>query len=341
LPPLQGRMRGAAKLSVCQPPPHVQNAIPKGELALSKKIWPLIGLVAVVVSIWLLYHELRDISFAELGDSFAAIQTRDWAMAIGATLVAYAALAGYDHIALTHLRRPVSWLFVTLASFTAYALSHNIGASVFSGAVVRYRAYSSRGLTASEIGMLVAFCSFTFALGTLLLTGLVLILEPEVAERFVGLLPVEASAATGGAILALVALYVAGSWLGLRPFRIGSFELQYPRLPIVVRQLLIGPLEIAAAAAIVYFALPAAGNPGYPIVLGIFLISFSIALISHAPGGIGVLEITFLTGLPEMDPADVLAALIVFRLLYLIIPFMLSLVTIVLFERAQYRRDGR
>jgi len=319
----------------------VQNAIQKGEESLSKKIWPLIGLAAVAVSIWLLYHELRGISFAELERSLSAIRGRHWALAVGCTLVAYAALAGYDHIALMHLRRRVSWVFVTLASFTAYALSHNIGASVFSGAVVRYRAYSSRGLTGSEIGVLVAFCSFTFALGTLLLAGLVLVFEPEVTERFVGLLPVEASAATGFLLLAFVALYVAGSWLGLKPLKLGRFELQYPRLPIVARQLLIGPLEIAAAAGIVYFALPAVGNPRYPMVLGIFLVSFSIALISHAPGGIGVLELAFLTGLPDMDQADVLAALIVFRLLYLIIPFVLSLFTILLFERAQYgRKDG-
>jgi uncharacterized membrane protein YbhN (UPF0104 family) len=297
-----------------------------------------VGLAAVAVSIWFLYHELRGISFAELEESFAAISKRNWALAGAATLAAYAALAGYDHVALMHLRKRVGWVFVTIASFTAYALSHNIGASVFSGAVVRYRAYSSRGLTGSEVGMLVAFCSFTFALGTLLLTGIVLVLRPEVAERFVDVLPMEASATTGFVLLALVGLYVTGSWLHLKPLRIGSFELQYPRLPIVARQLLIGPLELAAAAAIVYFALPAAGNPGYLVVLGIFMISFSIALISHAPGGLGVLELAFLTGLPDMDQADVLAALIVFRLLYLIVPFVLSLFTILLFERAQYAR---
>lgn len=301
----------------------------------------MVGLAAVAVSIWLLYHELRGISFAELEDSFAAIRARNWALAGAATLVAYAALAGYDHIALMHLRKRVGWVFVTLASFTAYALSHNIGASVFSGAVVRYRAYSSRGLTGSEVGMLVAFCSFTFVLGTILLTGIVLVLRPDVAERFVDVLPLEASATTGFVLLALVGLYVIGSWLHLKPLHVGRFELQYPRLPIVARQLVVGPLELAAAAAIVYFALPAAGNPGYVVVLGIFLISFSIALISHAPGGIGVLELAFLTGLPDLDPADVLAALIVFRLLYLIVPFVLSMVTILLFERAEYgRRDG-
>ena len=45
-----------------------------------------------------------------------------------------------------------------------------------------------------------------------------------------------------------------------------------------------------------------AGNPGYLAVLGIFVISFSAAQISHAPGGLGVLEVVFLAGLSDIDP---------------------------------------
>jgi len=283
---------------------------------------------------------LRGLSFGEFKQSLAAISLRDWLLAAAATVAAYAALAGYDHIALLHLRRHVSWLFITVSSFTTYALSHNIGASVISGGVVRYRAYSSRGLSVGEIGVLIAFCSFTFVLGTILLGGIVLVLHPELTERFVDVLPMEASASTGYVLLALVALYVIGSWLGLRPLKIGSFELHYPRLPIVLRQLVIGPLELAAAAAIIYFALPDAGNPGYMMVLGVFLVSFSAALISHAPGGLGVLELVFITGLPDMEKADVLAALLVFRLFYLIIPFIMALVVITLFERSEYSRHA-
>jgi len=106
----------------------------------------------------------------------------------------------------------------------------------------------------------------------------------------------------------------------------------------VARQLLAGPIELAGAAAIIYFALPEAGNPGYVVVLGIFLASFTLALLSHAPGGLGVLEVTFLTALPEMNPNDVLAALIVFRLLYLLIPFGLSLFVVLAFEKTQLGR---
>lgn len=305
-----------------------------------KYIWPVIGLAAVAFSIWLLYHELRHLSIGELWDSLAAIQPQNWLLSIAGTLLAYAALAGYDHVALLHLRRKIGWLYITLSSFTTYALSHNIGASVFSGSVVRYRAYSAKGLSTAEVGVLVAFCSITFALGTIMTAGFVLIIEPELAERFVDVLPVEASAATGWFLLALVGLYVLGSALGMRPLSIGSFKLYYPRLPIVVRQLAVAPVELVGAAAIIYFALPEAGNPGFMIVLGIFLISFSAALLSHAPGGLGVLELVFITGLSEMEPADVLAALLVFRLLYLIVPFVMALFVVLGFERSQLARQA-
>lgn len=308
-------------------------------MKVKKYIWPVVGVAAVAFSVWLLYHELRGLSLDELWDSLTAITGRDWLLAAAATLVAYGALAAYDHLALLHLGKRVGWLYITVASFTTYALSHNIGASVFSGSVVRYRAYTAKGLSGAEVGVLVAFCSFTFALGTIVLTGLVLILEPELTERFVDVLPVEASAATGIFLLALVALYVGGSALGLRPAKLGPVEVTYPRFRIALRQLVIAPIELIGAAGIIYFALPEAGNPGFMIVLGIFLISFSAALLSHAPGGIGVLELVFITGLSEMEPVDVLAALLVFRLLYLIVPFVMALFVVLGFERWQFSRE--
>lgn len=301
-----------------------------------KYFWAIVGAFTVVVSVWLLYREVRGLSLEELGDSLQAISWQSWVLSGGCTLLAYAALAGYDRIALTHLNKKIGWLFITICSFTTYALSHNVGASVVSGGVVRYRAYSSKGMTPAEIGVLVAICSFTFMLGTVLLAGIVLIAVPDITERFGDVLPVSASAATGYGILALVALYVAGSFLKLRGFSIGPVKIVYPSPRVTMMQLIVAPLELIGAAGIIYFALPEAGNPGFMIVLGVFLASFSAALISHAPGGLGVLELVFVMGLPDMDPADVIAALLVFRLFYLIIPFAMAIIVILLFERSQF-----
>ena len=306
-------------------------------MTLKKYLWPVVGGATIAVCAWLLYKELRGLSLDDVWDSLSAITPLHWLFAGLSTLVAYAALAGYDRIALMHLGRPVNLWFITVTSFTTYALSHNVGASVISGGVVRYRAYSSKGLSGREIGALIAICSFTFALGTLLLTGVVLILKPHITERFGEGFPIDASSATGYTILAFIALYVVASFLRLRPITIGSTRLNYPLPKVVLPQLVIGPLELIGAAGIIYFALPEAGNPGFIVVLGTFLASFSAALISHAPGGLGVLELVFVMGLPDMEAADVIAALLVFRLFYLIIPFAIALGVIFVFERTQFR----
>ena len=232
-------------------------------------IWPIVGLCAVVVSLWILASELKGESVASgIWHQLGSISLTNYGLAFLSALIAYAALAWYDRIALLHLGiTHISLPFITACSFTTYALSHTIGASVFSGAMVRYRAYSSKGLSAAQVGLLVAVCSFTFALGVVMLGGIVLVLEPDELRR------------------------------------------------------------------IIYFALPEAGNPGFFVVLAIFLGSFSAALASNAPAGAGVFDLVFINALPSIPKAKVLAAVLLFRLFYLLIPLAFALVIVVLFER--------
>jgi uncharacterized membrane protein YbhN (UPF0104 family) len=310
----------------------------------SEFIWPLIGLGAVVVSGYFLYQELQTTSLSAIGHAILAIPPHRILLAALSTLVAYAALAWYDRIALLHLGvRNISWLFVSLCSFTTYALSHNIGASVFSGALVRYRAYTAKGLTAAQVAVLVALCSFTFFLGTVLLAGAVLVIDPSLLTRLDGKLPSfltdpKIALIVGFGMLGFVALYAVGSILRLRPLHIRSFKLEYPRPGIMGRQLLAAPLELLGAAGIIYFALPEAMNPGFVPVLAIFLASFSVALASNAPGGLGVFEIVFITAMQITDPSQkdaVIAAVIVFRIFYFWIPALISILVVVAFERAR------
>jgi glycosyltransferase 2 family protein len=306
-------------------------------------VWPLIGLAAVAVSLWLLHREFKGEAVGpEVWDYLKSISVGNYLLAGLSTLVAYAALAWYDRIALLHLGvKNISWVFISLCSFTTYALSHNIGATVFSGGVVRYRAYHSKGLSAAQVAVLVAVTSLTFLLGTVLLGGLISVLEPEQLSRFHGMLPHKLRFLTepttarlvGVVFLTGVAVYVLGSIFRFRPVIIRGFKLEYPKSEITARQLLAAPLEICGAAGIIYFTLPEAGNPGYFIVLGVFVASFGAALWSSAPGGIGVFEWFFISAMPEMPKTQVLAALLVFRLTYLLIPLFLSIFVIIAFER--------
>lgn len=310
-------------------------------------IWPAIGLIAVVVSGWLLYNQLRGLSLADIGASLAAIPPHRYGLAGLATLVAYGALAWYDRIALIHLGvKHISWTFVSLCSFTTYALSHNIGASVFSGALVRYRAYTAKGLSAPQVAVLVALCSFTFGLGNVLLGGLVLVIDPTLLTRLEGLLPTAltnpvTARVLGFAMLGFVAVYVAGSLMHFKPIKVRNFVLAYPRPEVMVRQLIAAPLELIGAAGIVYFCLPAHIEPNFIVVLAVFLAAFSAGLASHAPGALGVFEVIFLTAMPDIPKPDLLAALVIFRLFYLLIPFAMSIVVVLMFERARLAKAWR
>jgi uncharacterized membrane protein YbhN (UPF0104 family) len=305
-------------------------------------LWPLVGLIAVVASLYLLYHEFKGENVgADVWEAIKAIPPHNYIAAGFCTILAYLALAWYDRIALLHLGvTHISWPFVAICSFTTYALSHNIGASVFSGAMVRYRAYSTKGLTAAQVAVLVVLCSYTFGFGNVLLGGVLLTYDPALMQRLSGFLPEifthpHMARLVGLGCLAFVALYIVGSLMHFRSLQLGRFKIEYPRPEIMVRQLFAAPLELIGAAGIIYFALPVDANVGYLVVLGAFLLSFSAALVSHAPGGLGVFELLFIKIMPDVPQVKVLAALLIWRLFYLIIPLLSALVVVALFERGR------
>jgi uncharacterized membrane protein YbhN (UPF0104 family) len=313
-----------------------------------ERLWPLVGLAVVIASFYLLYNEFKGESLgAEVWADLKAVPASHYLAAGASTLLAYAALAWYDRIALLHLGvKHISWVFISICSFTTYALSHNIGASVFSGAVVRYRAYSSKGLTASQVAVLVVLCSYTFAFGNILLGGLLLTSNPGLMQRLSGMLPdivtnPNTALAIGLVCMAAVGLYVMGSLMHFRPLTIGKTHIVYPRPEIMVRQLFAAPAELIGAAGIIYFALPETGNPGFLVVLGTFLLSFSAALVSNAPGGLGVFELLFIKAMPDVPRVEVLAALLVFRLFYLIVPLLIAIIVVVIFERGKLIESWR
>jgi glycosyltransferase 2 family protein len=66
--------------------------------------------------------------------------------------------------------------------------------------------------------------------------------------------------------------------------------------------------------------------------LVIFLTAILLGTVSHAPGGLGVIEVTMLIGLPQFQREELLAALLTFRALYFVIPVLLATLTLGLRE---------
>ena len=55
-----------------------------------------------------------------------------------------------------------------------------------------------------------------------------------------------------------------------------------------------------------------------------FLTATLLGTVSHAPGGLGVIEVDHALGLPQFQREELLAALLTFRALYFVLPLCLA-----------------
>ena len=75
---------------------------------------------------------------------------------------------------------------------------------------------------------------------------------------------------------------------------------------------------------VVYVLLPDDPHIGFITLAVIFVSATLLGFASHSPGGIGVFDAAMLVALWQFDKEDLVAGLLLFRLLYYIAPFALS-----------------
>jgi uncharacterized membrane protein YbhN (UPF0104 family) len=278
----------------------------------------------LVAAIWVVQREVRHLRLEDVAAAIADIPLRALAVALGLTLLSYAILTFYDRLGTIYAGHKMSYGRVAFASFCAYALSHNLGFAAVSGAAVRFRLYSHWGLTPLQIGKVVVFCNLTFALGGLVLGGFILVLEPGAVPFFGEHLPLVVMRGIGAAMWATAGAYIVFSRVK-NAIRLFGHEVPFPQTGTAGLQVLLASIDVAVTAAIVYALLPAGTPPSYPRLLAVYVASYSAGLATNLPGGIGVFDSAMLLGLsPYLPPADVVGAILIFRLYYYIIPLLLA-----------------
>jgi uncharacterized membrane protein YbhN (UPF0104 family) len=75
-----------------------------------------------------------------------------------------------------------------------------------------------------------------------------------------------------------------------------------------------------------YMLLPAEPNIGFVTLAVVFVSATLLGFASHAPGGLGVFDAAMLVALWQFDKEQVLAGLLLFRVLYYLVPFAIALV---------------
>jgi uncharacterized membrane protein YbhN (UPF0104 family) len=284
-----------------------------------------LSLTIIIVAVVALYHILSDLDVEALLD---ALDATDWrSLVISGFFVAagYLSLTFYDLFALRTIGRyDVPYRIAALAGFTSYAVGHNVGASVFSGGAVRYRIYSAWGLGVIEVTKICFIAGLTFWLGNATLLGIGVLKAPQ-AARAIDQLPVWLNRVMALAILIVLSAYVAWVWVKPRVIGREGWQVTLPGGPLTLLQIGIGILDLFCCALAMYMLVPDEPNLGFITVAVIFVAATLLGFASHAPGGLGVFDAAMMVALWQFDKEDLLAGLLLFRLLYYIIPFMLSL----------------
>src|SRR5690349_1286421 len=297
------------------------------------KPW-LIGAVVLLIAV-LLVHTLRGVllefSYSDLLEAIRATSPGALGLALLATLVSYVALSGYDVSSLRYVGAKVSYPVAAETSFIAYALSNTVGLGVLTGGAVRLRLYGAMGLEAGTISRAIAFNGVSFMLG-ISVVGAAALLWGATSVAPVLHLPPLLLQLGAALILAGTAILLYLCRDGQERRLLGRFTLRLPSMSLALQQLVISAIDIAATAAVLWFLLPD-GAVEFPVFMGFFAIAVVAGVLSHVPGGLGVFEAIMLLALRDHVPAEALAAaLVLYRLIYYVLPLLLALTLLLAHE---------
>ncbi len=294
----------------------------------------LIG-VAVCLAAFLVYRSLSRYSWDEIEESVLSISRYRLVAALGFVALSYFCLTLFDTLAVRYAGARLPYRNTALASFTGLSIGHTVGMAALSSGAVRYRFYARWGLTPQQVGKVIVFCGVTVGIGLCVLAGLALLIDIGRPDEMLGLYPTT-RALLGLSCLAVPAAYLAACAFIRRPLRIRSWTFEMPSVPLALGQIVVGGANFACVAACIHQLLAAFSDTSYLEVATAYVTANMAALISHVPGGLGVLEATILGILPG---TAAIGALVAFRCLYFFLPLSIGLPTFLIAE-AYYRRQG-
>ncbi len=296
-----------------------------------------------VVAFIALAHALKNIHLDQVAD--AILMTDRWRIALAATLVmaSYGSLTLYDLLALHTIgRADIPYRIAALASFTSYPIGHGIGAVLPVSTAIRYRVYSIHGLTAVDVARICFLTGLTFWLGNLTALGLSTLYDPA-AISLIDHLSEEINQVLAVGLLVAVVGYLYWTWSHARRLGHREWSVKLPAGRIVLLQIAIGLIDLGCAALAMYVLIPPAMNIEIPRVIVVFIAATLLGFASHSPSGLGVFDATILLGLDAENPEPLVAVLILFRLFYHFIPFLLALTIFGMREgwRSMHDRSAR
>jgi uncharacterized membrane protein YbhN (UPF0104 family) len=293
--------------------------------------WKRLGIAAslliIILAVTHLANTLRGVDTGIILLALTEIAPHRIGLAALCVVGAFCTLTFYDFFALRTIgKNHVPYRIAALSSFTSYTIGHNIGATVFTGGAIRFRIYSDYGLTAVDVAKICFLSGLTFWLGNLFVLGIGMAYHPEAAAGM-DLLPDAMNRLIGVGCLAGIVAYFAWLLTGEKRRELGQngWKVVLPSAPLTLLQILIGVVDLGFCALAMYLLMPTTPYIDFVSLAVVFILATLLGFASHAPGSIGVFDAAMLLALPQFGREELLATLVVFRILYFLIPFGISI----------------
>ncbi|MCT7377086.1 lysylphosphatidylglycerol synthase domain-containing protein [Chelativorans salis] len=296
----------------------------------------IVAAAAVAIAAFLLYRTLSRYDWSELVSAVKSVSLDRLLLAIGFTAASYLSLTGFDYLALRYAGHPLAYRQAALASFCSLSIGHNIGFAALSSGAIRYRFYSRWGLGTGEVAKVILFCALTVGLGLSILGGVALLVHPDLAVEVMKV-PREVVYFAGAACLTWPVLYLLLTATLKHPLHIRGRSLALPSPRLAIGQMIIGPVNFALVAAALHQAIVALQDVSYLAVASVYVTANVATLVTHAPGGLGVVESVVLFLLPH---AQLIGAVLAFRFVYFLLPLVLGSVLLASSELVLSRSAG-
>jgi uncharacterized membrane protein YbhN (UPF0104 family) len=306
--------------------------------SLGKLLPPVASFAIIAIAAVVLWRKLAKVDPSGVAASFAATPGSALVLAGLFTAGALLAMAIYEVQMLRYLRPTAGWQRPFLTALIAYPIGHAVGLGAFSGGAIRYRIYSAAGFGAADIGKLILLSVMPFASGLGLLAGVSMLAATDAVAAALHLQP-QIVTMIGAGLLATHVIYVGLVIARVRPLGswVPAFELPSSKLTTI--QYLLGITEVLCAISVLYVLLPPAADIGFPAFVAVYVTAITAGTLSGVPAGLGVFESILLVTLTGVPTESLLGAVLAYRLVYELLPFVSGLLLLLAYEAWAPRRQ--
>jgi len=306
---------------------------------LLRKILSWSGIFFFALAVFMIYRQLAKYSLEDIKNAVIEVPNKSIFYACIASLCGYIALSSYDFLALKYIKHKLAtwkWMF---AGFIGFSVSNNAGHAVVSGGAIRYRLYTRWRIPASDIVKIVTFSGFTYLIACFFLVIVGFLCSPQhllttMSTRYVNMALLALS--VGGLLI-----YFWGCMFYKKPIIIKEIEFDTPSPRMALAQMLIGSADILMASLVLYFIMENYVDIPFFTFIGVFIIAQLLGIYSQVPGGLGIFEVVFTNLLPnEENQAKLFAILILYRIIYYLLPLLISGIILIAYELSRSERKS-